>query len=147
MASYAYTIYDPVTGEYSEKPEDQGIAFEFPSGEAPETLEAHGKTFKKDFSFWGAGGQLSGCWPRACDASGVTEGSVKGFVQWGKKHGVDLEFDKQGRAVYRDKAHEKRCMAFRGFYHKNAADGQCTPDQTAVWRREFRERYPVYDDG
>lgn len=145
MATYVYSIIDSATGEFSDNPEDQGFNFEFPCGKAPETFEKDGKTFKKDFSFWGAGGQHSSTYPRLCDASAVTPGAIKGFQDWGRKHGIDLEFTPEGRAIYRDKAHERKCLAFRGMYQKNAGYGESTPDDTARWRQHFLERYPRHE--
>lgn len=77
---------------------------------------------------------VTGTWPMYCDASGVgVDQRVEATAEFAK-HGLRVEFDGLGRAIYESPGHRRKALAVLGMHDRNAGYSDPTPEYNRRWR-------------
>jgi hypothetical protein len=98
-----------------------------------EAFENFYKTlYKRTRSTGRAGGNRPWARPQVCEALAVHPKQIKEAVNDAVKKGVQTDFDRQGRPLFRDRDHRKRyCQAY-GIFDKDGGYGDAQKGQTRL---------------
>lgn len=114
MPSYAYRDRD--TGE------PVWLAMSIAEKGAAESADGvvvrDGRTLERDYALESAGPRSSAQWPILSDAAGVDPRHVPEWTEEMRRRGVSLDYAPDGRAIFRDPAHRRRCLKALGMFDR-----------------------------
>lgn len=97
------------------------IAKPMSESDSPELCDEDGFVMNRDLHAEQCGTKdTPGNWPQHSDAAGVAESQIVEASREMARAGCPTEFDSQGRAVFRDRAHRKKALRAIGMFDRNA---------------------------
>lgn len=98
--------------------------FYHPTQRIPERIRVLGVTAKRDRTIRGDSATTPGSgWPLVSEAMACHPSQIPQCMEFDHKMGISANYTKDGRPIFRDRAHRKRYCEAYGFFDKNGGYG------------------------